>query len=161
MYTDIWERHIKYRSILLGHWYLREEGKRKGKGAIVLKIIHASILSDYSLPPLSGAQVILEWWVYILKNSSRWFWNTSFPPVLYPWLRATSPGFLSSDSALGQKAAHSVRLAHLSMEMPSQRHDVAVMSLALETDNIRESLRIFLTLLQSLRCGHYLLCDQM
>lgn len=91
-------------------------------------------------------------WVYIY---------TSLPLVLYPWPGATSPCFLSSIPAFDQKAARSVRLAHLSMEMPFQSHAVAVMPLALEIDNIRESLRTFLTLLQSLKCGHYLLHDQM
>lgn len=116
------------------YWYLRKiyqiqmhpsrslvfkrGGEEEGKGSYSFKKYMCQYPIWLLLTPTLRGPGNIRMWVYIY---------TSLPLVLYPWPGATSPCFLSSIPAFGQKAARSVRLAHLSMEMPFQSHAVAVM----------------------------------
>ena len=92
------------------------------------------------------------------------FWYTSLSPNPLPRAQSHISSFFSSILVFGQEAAHFARLAHLSMEMPSQSYDGELCPWILKWDNMRnkqESWRAFLNHLQKLRWGHCLLCDQM
>lgn len=148
--------------------FKRVTRRGKEREALLFKMYILVFFSDPSLPPLpsflGNMKIKVKGGFVFWKILSDDFYIPLCLPILSPELRAASPGFLSSVLVFGQEAARSARLAHHSMEMPSQSFDGELCPWLLKWDNIRnrqDSWRAFLNHLQNLRWGQCLLCDQM
>lgn len=140
MYADICKRRIKYKCILVGHWYSRQWGGKEGKRSCVFQI-YMPVLSDLFLPLLLGTQAILESQC-VWQGEDLHFENFSQMILIYLFVSQSSihssvPHLQVFSAFFLPLVRKQPTLAHLSMKMPSQSYDVASCPWLLEKDNIR------------------------